>query len=506
MSKRLKIVLITCLCAVLLVGILVGSLWYLGSSGDPVGVIPVSYCTAGYVNNSVQYDGMVTTKNLQSVFPSATQQVTEVFVTEGQLVRRGDKLLSYDTTLTELTLERQKIAAQQAELDLARAKEELKKINAMVPYSGPPATTVPTQPPTQAQTPVDTMPYYMGGSGTRADPYRWLWSEELVYDVSFLEQAMGEGNEVWLAFEMRENNSLKGELVDCFGIHAVRVMDELGIAQYQYSLFTPWVSEEPDVQDVPSTTTWVDTSSGYTAAEIAQMRKEKEREIRDLDVKSRIASVEYQRMVKEAENGVVYATITGTVISVKDAETAAMEGSAMMIVSGGGYYTVEVALGEYDCQQYPVGTSVNIQSWMSGEMLTGTLSEVSDLPTTGYYYGNGNPNVTFYNAVITVEAEAGIQEGEYVSVSFESMQTDDNVLYLQNMYIRTEEGRSYVYKRDENGLLKKVYVQLGACLWNTYTAVYGDLTEEDYIAFPYGKDVKEGAQTEEADMNTYYMY
>lgn len=504
MSKRTKIILITCISAVLAVAILVGCLWYFGSSGDPVEVLPVSYCTPGYIDNNVQYDGMVTTKNLQSVFPSSTQQVTEVFVTEGQLVRRGDKLLSYDTTLTELALERKKIETQQAEWDLSNAKDELKKINAMIPYSGPPATTEPTAPSTQPLTPVDTMPYYKGGTGTQEDPYRWLWSDSLTYDTAFLDQAMGENSEGWFAFEIRESNALNGSVIDCFGLHVLRTADEgTGTNNYTFSFFTPTVVE-PETPTVPPTTEWVDNSSGYTAAEIAQMRKEKEREIRDLDVKSRIASVEYQRMVKEAANGTVYATVTGTVISVKDQETAAADNSAMVIVSGGGYFTVEVSLGEYDCQQYPVGTQVTVQSWMSGETLTGTLSEVSDLPTTGNYYGSGNPNVTFYNAVITVDAQAGIQEGEYVSVQFGSTEDQANALYLENMYIRTEDGRSYVYKRDENGLLKKIYVRLGNTLWNSYTAVYGDVTQEDYIAFPYGKDVKEGAKTTEADTTNYY--
>lgn len=50
-------------------------------------------------------------------------------------------------------------------------------------------------------------------------------------------------------------------------------------------------------------------------------------------------------------------------------------------------------------------------------------------------------------------------------------------------------------KEDENGKLVKTYVRTGGTLWNSYTAVYDGLSEEDWIAFPYGKQVKEGAKT-----------
>ena len=108
------------------------------------------------------------------------------------------------------------------------------------------------------------------------------------------------------------------------------------------------------------------------------------------------------------------------------------------------------------------------------------------------------------STVLFVPADAELREGEYVGVTFRGGNMDSNAIYLENMYIRTENGQSYVYKRDEDGNLVKVNVRTGGCLWNSYTAVYGDLTEEDYIAFPYGKDVKEGAPTVEADSENYW--
>ena len=101
--------------------------------------------------------------------------------------------------------------------------------------------------------------------------------------------------------------------------------------------------------------------------------------------------------------------------------------------------------------------------------------------------------------MIAVGAEAELQEGDYVNVYFGESGTEDaSALYLESMYLRSEGTRSYVYKRGEDGLLKKCYVRTGDQLWG-YTKILDGLTTEDYIAFPYGKDVKEGAKTKEED-------
>ena len=64
--------------------------------------------------------------------------------------------------------------------------------------------------------------------------------------------------------------------------------------------------------------------------------------------------------------------------------------------------------------------------------------------------------------------------------------------------MRTEGTRAYVYKRGEDGLLKKTYVSTGEQLWG-YIRILSGLSEKDYIAFPYGKNVKDGATTVEDD-------
>ena len=71
-------------------------------------------------------------------------------------------------------------------------------------------------------------------------------------------------------------------------------------------------------------------------------------------------------------------------------------------------------------------------------------------------------------------------------------------------FIRTENGKSYVMARGDNGRLEKRWVQTGRDLWGSYTQIRGGLSLEDYVAFPYGKDVREGAATVEANADELY--
>lgn len=527
MRKSVKIAIISAVCVVTAAAILVGALWYFGNKTDPVKVLPLSNHIMGYYDDSVQYDGMVTADNIQSIYPSGTQTVTQIFVTEGQHVRVGDPLMSYDTTLSDLQLERQRLSVQRAELALKDAQNDLKRINAMKPYSPPPTTSPTTQAPTSPLEPVDSMPYFMGGDGTRELPYRWLWSEELTYDDAFILDMLQDKTEIWVAFEVREKNALRGELLNRWGLHItvetaapeepIEPSEEDPSAEptapetertLHYAFFVPGDAPDADIDDEPtepSSSEWVDDSSGYTAAEIAQMKKEKQKEIRDLDMEYRMMKVDYERMKDEAENGVIYSKVDGTVTRLVDVETAARDGSAMLTVSGGGCYYVLVPIGEFELNAYPVGSEVTVMSWQNyGVEITGTIEKVSDTPVSGGYYYGGNPNTSRYMATVAVTADAELREGEYVGVTFRGGNMDSNAIYLENMYIRTENGRSYVYKRGADGTLEKCEVRTGAVQWG-YTAVYGDLTMDDWIAFPYGKEVKPGAQTVEGEENYDYF-
>ena len=85
-----------------------------------------------------------------------------------------------------------------------------------------------------------------------------------------------------------------------------------------------------------------------------------------------------------------------------------------------------------------------------------------------------------------------------------STATNQQGIYLENPFMRTEQGKTYVYVKGADGKLEQRFVTTGKALWGSYTEVLDGLTPEDFVAFPYGKDVKAGADTVESDLSELY--
>lgn len=509
MRKGLKAALIGAVCVLTAAAIVVGVVWYIGRDTTPVNVYSVGdFSISGGNVDMNYYYGPVRADNLQSVVLSDTQLLTEVLVEEGQTVKKGDALLRYDTTLSDIRLERQEIAVKQAQLALENAQKELREINNMKPYTPPPATEAPTQTPTEPLEPVEELPYLYGGKGTQESPYRILWSEELTYDETYLRGLMGEESDVWLAFEVREEHAVKGELRNRFGLHVMlpAAQEEEAAQRLYYSFFVPTDAPETEEPQPEAPDLWVDDSSGYTAAEIARMRTEKQREIRDCDLNYRMAQVELERMKSELNDGTVYAKLDGTITHLATEEEARAEGGTLLVLSGGGRYYIDLSVDEFTCRTLTPGTPVTAQTWWpETAAYEGQIEEVTTtLADQNGYTGTGNPNVTYYKVVVSIPGDAVIQEGNYVDVQIGSTAGESDSLYLENFFLRYDGARAYVYRRGADGLLEKRYVRTGTSLWGAYTEILDGLSADDRLAFPYGKTVKSGAQTAERTADVLY--
>ena len=203
----------------------------------------------------------------------------------------------------------------------------------------------------------------------------------------------------------------------------------------------------------------------------------------------------------------MYAQIDGTVTDLLSPEEALLTMQPVMKVSSGGGFFVEGSVSELQKDNLLIGQEVTVNDWNTGMVYTGTVQSVSDypLPDDGGMYGNGNPNVSLYPFTVYIDGSADLQAGSYVNVTFSAASMESGI-YLENPFLRTEQGKSYVYLRGEDGLLEKRYVTTGRSLWGNYTEILDGLTAEDFVAFPYGKHVKAGAQTLESDISALYSY
>lgn len=493
-----------------------GFIAYSRANRDPVFVYGFADGTAGmtdYHDYSNESSGMVTTDRVQNVFLSDTQTVLEILVSEGQQVKKGDVLFTYDTTLSDITLMQKEISVQKTKLDLETAKKELQVINSYVPIRyievEQPEETEPAEPVadlTQFDLTDKNYLAYSGSGTTSLTPkYCWIRSGTMVDEAMILALFEGvEGDVLFLRFQHTAEDKADGAIEKEYGIKVMRLttQDEEGreITKYPFAFFTPIT-----VQPAPSGPQ-VEWNSGFTAAQIADMRREKQEQIKSLEFQVKMVEAEYKIMQKEADSGQILAEFDGTVVGVLDPESAAMQGQPLLKVSGGGGFYVEGTVSELELGNIALGQTVDVMSWDTGMNYEGTIVEIGQFPIEGdrYYYG-GIQNVSYYNYRVFIDESAQLQDGFYVSMTLRGAEGAGS-LYINSAFVRTDGAVSYVYVRNAEGFLEKRIIQAGASLWGSYTQVRSGLTGEDWVAFPYGKQIVEGAPTQEGTWEDLYSY
>ena len=520
-------------------------------------VIPVfsvsmlSYMSGGTANR--ESSGVVTADRVQSVYVSDTQTVTRIHVYEGQKVRKGDVLYSYDTTLSDLTLERKDLAIQQMEINLKTARSELTKLKAMKPMV---VTTTNPKPSTSAtdKSPTDYM--YLNsvyaGSGTASNPYRFWISEKNAVHEELVWELLDGRNLVYVIFQTTKGDKTNTAFSGEFGLKLERLVapteptepaepeptepeettepgeetlpsDEVTEPEAQtepasvasegtgdeaptlngkndgYTFAMNFFDPKDEVQ-LPSTQ--INWNSGYTQAELTSMREEKSAQIAELEYNIKMSKAELAIMKKEAADGKVVADFDGTVVSVLEPDNARYLDMPMLKITGGGGYYVEGAVSELELDSIREGMSVTVNCWESGAVYSGTVTSVGTYPVEDQYV-YGETNVTYYPYKVFIDGEADLQEGAFVTLTYET-EAEEQVLYLENAFIRTEGRDSFVYVRNADGLIEKRYIETGISTDGYATPVYSGLTEGDWIAFPYDRELREGMATEEAQIDDLY--
>ncbi|MCF0120329.1 MAG: hypothetical protein HUJ65_01715, partial [Oscillospiraceae bacterium] len=307
----------------------------------------------------------------------------------------------------------------------------------------------------------------------------------------------------YVAFVTRYNDALNAPILHYWGL---KLGDKNGEGTMGY--YAPILSKEILDYEAEDEPYWEDYGSEYTAAEIKAMRTEKEKELKDLELDIKLARVNFERLTQEVNDGCVISKVEGVVKAVRDPDECMFSGEPVIEVSGGGGYIIEVTLSELELADMEIGQTVTINSWETGENCEGTVKDISLYPATNAdSWSNGNTNVTYYPFTVFVDENANLRENSYVSVTYSpGGPADGDTIYLENMYIRNDGAKSYVYAMGANGLLEKRTVVTGKSLWGSYVLIKSGLTLEDKIAFPYGKDVKPGAKTNVVSVNELYNY
>ena len=598
MKKQNKKKIIITVTAVVLVAAIGLGVWFGVSRGRSEPVQVFAFNNIGmteYWGDSQESYGPVSTDKIQTVFLSSTQTVTEMKVAQGDTVKKGDVLMTFDTTLSDLQLERKRLEVEKLKLDLETAQKKLKDIQNMKPmsivtpddsddsedddsgkgvklsgsyqlstnsdYDGSMAEKAlicwlntaaavdngileaarqkaeeyqnknyvpdPTEEPTVETTEETTETTTETTESPSEKPSETPNPPENPGEGSSGGNPGGEDGEnssasaaenpdekptitvsdYYMVFKVTEGNMSLGNRLTWQGLHIYKQGGGFVFKFFDASVVPDHsiITDDPDSTD-PTDPDMPDPGSGYTAAQLAQMRAEQEKAIKETKFKIKMAEADYKIMQTEMSDGNVYAEFDGKVVSVLSEDEAKTQNQPVIKVSGGGGFYIQGGVSELEKDKMQIGQEVTVNDWNTGMTYTGKVVSMGDFPTDDDgWNGSGNPNVSYYPFTVFVDETADLQAGQYVSIQYSSAESE-NGIYLENPFIRTENGQSYVYVQGAGGKLEKRFVTTGKALWGSYTEIRSGLTVDDLIAFPYGKNVKQGAPTVEGDLSSLYGY
>ena len=252
--------------------------------------------------------------------------------------------------------------------------------------------------------------------------------------------------------------------------------------------------------------------NGYTAEELKAAISDKEDDIAQAKEDLHEAQISYKEAKAEVDKATVKAKLAGTVTTAYSKGTLPTDGSAAIVVKAADGMYVKTSISEMELDRVKVGGTIKCVSSDTGDEYTAEVKEISDFPTADSSNGGdvSNPNSSYYPIVAFIKAADGLSPGGSVEVSYSSKSmgtANENAVYLQKAYIRTEDKKSYVYLRDKKTKrLKKQYITVGKTMNGQYIEIVSGVTEDDNIAFPYGKNLREGVKTKISEDDSEMIY
>lgn len=363
------------------------------------------------------------------------------------------------------------------------------------------------------------------GSGTKDDPYVYLCSsakEKVTVMGSFFNKLAGysaDGTKVvhqggyWYQLEFHQNDTIsdyEDRKSSCTGYYLINgSLLEKPVYEFVEMEFTladaDKYDELPDDNgdDDPGT----DVEPTGTPVSREDAIKYQKSKISSLKLDIQESDIKISQLEKKANKKLISAKLSGTVTYVGDSVSGeTTDGKALLKVkSSDGFYVVG-SVSELMLDDIKEGTILNCTSYTSGSF-EAEVMDVSEYPVSGNsYYGSSNPNVSYYafTAVVT-DKTLQLEDQDWVTINYEASSSGGSMV-IQKAFVRSDSSTNYVYK-DDNGVLKKQEISVGATVDSGYSVIVkGGLSEDDLIAFPYGKDIKEGAKTREVTLDQMYGY
>lgn len=528
MKSRKKPIIIT-LIIVALIALAYVIIGKIRNESRSVEVVPVAMIASDGFDNATSMGGFVSDAASQSVNIEQNQVIEEVHVKKGQHVKKGDKLITFNTNSINISLEIKKIGIDNIRLKMEKAERALGSYKNMTPREdipAPPPVPIPEPTPNISEFEhkqvnglwknidlvaededidfLKTLSPGQGGiqnpylKGSIANPYHYAVTGDAFVSGKFIKEfsriAKAAGSRLYVSFDF-----YKGDSKEAGYESSVVLSDEILsnlLADYDNDLLKLKIAGREIIMNEPEQVPEVpDPREGaLTRDEIRRAIIEKENELKNLDISVRREEIKLKEMQDQLEGGVLYAKRDGIVSEVKDPNDFKNDGKPFMTIVGGKGIEVRGTISELHLDKFGVGTKLDVINFETGKSYEAKVTSVNDYPTNDRFFGSGSANASNYGFTAYIDSEDSLNIGSYLDIKLARTDQEAEKLYIQNPYIRSENGKKYVMK-EVNGRLVKQFIETGKVLYNMATEVISGITREDFVAFPYGNGAIEGIKT-----------
>ncbi|MBQ9278769.1 MAG: HlyD family efflux transporter periplasmic adaptor subunit [Lachnospiraceae bacterium] len=405
----------------------------------------------------------------QKIYAISSQRIKEIHVKEGDEVKVGDVIVEYDVTSQNLALETKRTEVELARTSILAAQRELEELKKITPIEDMPQPE--PEPTTEAPT-------------TEAPTTEEPNTEDPDAPISTDTDADMDNPE-----DSGQTDDSKAD--DNSGF------EQSDMADIQRNYDASAGNQDMDSFDED------DFEETYTREDLKKAITEKQNEITSLNTAYQLAEIEYEIMEYQLSTGQITANFDGVVKTVLDEEEALSSNTAMIVISGTSGYTVEASIGELSLDKVTLGETVDLYCYDTGMSYTGTVTDKSIIPASNNY-SYSEKMETFYPVSITIEDAEDLERGMYMEITLpDNDESLNGSMYLPMAFVMRDNDNFYVMK-EENGKLKKVYVETGKIMWGELIEIKRGVSFNDYIAFPYASDVEEGIKTKHAQTDSLY--
>ncbi len=463
---------------------------------------PVSnYSMVDSWGNQILSFGEVTSEKAQTAYLDKGTEIVSVNVKEGDHVNEGDVLIT-------VSKESQDIRGKELELQKETQKLNYEKLKMdRLQKEEPIPAYISTSPDTRERTTVTGRTYtlkddasFMGYSAGQVVYEELGDGGEIVYHDSSNRNASLDPEKDQEAIDSIKSNLSevdKGALFDC---EEHTTTTEVTVGMFHYNAETGELLGRDAYGEDGELIEEFKPPEGLTPEELDEAIEKQMEVLKEQDLTVRVTAHQLDQMRNTAEDGTIKAKVSGTVVKLQDVDNF-NNTQPFLTVSATDEYQVVCNIGELDLGRVKVGDSVSLNCWEKGIDAEGTIASMDDKPVekeNDYYYF-GNSNVSFYPMVVSVDKSSGLEIGASVSATINPTSSGGDTFYVSKMLVRKDRKGYYVMKLDDKDLTKKVYVKAGKSLYGEYIEIKEGVSQEDYLAFPYGKGAKEGVKCEKID-------